>query len=281
MERIKNMTWLIDDRGVRWPSNMHPIACWGTACDPVGFAVSDLGFIHVRPLNGAMTVSFNPSRVGRPTMIGAFYLIAGERPKRIALSYGSKCPNLEILGTVGEALRRIEKLVETHPPPIPVFSQRPRSLDRLPKHITEPIMELLRSWSNTVGRWTPERHTDLCTVVPSKDTVVARNPRGTDRLVNYHWGASFDFVGPRWAQIARGKDVEDQPFPELGKRIASLYRRTLADGKPHLHEIDLALLRAGCTMLRRRYTRLTLPWSEPGGDRYVTVIRFDKNIPTT
>jgi hypothetical protein len=27
--------------------------------------------------------------------------------------------------------------------------------------------------------------------------------------------------------------------------------------------------------------RLLLPWSEPGGDQYVTVLRFDQNIPTT
>ncbi len=273
------MTWLIDGSGVAWPEAAHPIARWDAACDPVGYAVSDLGFIHLRLLNGGAAVSFNPSRVGRRTMISAFYRVAGEQPERIALSYGGECPILEIFGRVGEALRRIEDLVESHPTPISVLSRRRRSLDRLPKHVAEPIIEVLRAWGNAAGRWTPERHAQLSTTVPLKDTIVARNLRGTDRLVNYHWGASFDLVGPRWAQIARGKEVEDQPFPKLGKQVASDYRGVLGDGEPHLDEIDLSLSSAGRMMLRHRYSRLLLPWSEPGGDRYVTVMRFDENAP--
>jgi hypothetical protein len=45
-------------------------------------------------------------------MISAFYFIAGARPKRIALAYGGGSRELEIRGTVTEALRRIEELVD-------------------------------------------------------------------------------------------------------------------------------------------------------------------------
>jgi len=271
------MTWLIDSSGIAWPKKAHPIALWNAACDPVGYAVSDLGFIYLRVLTGRATVSFNPSRVGRKTMTSTFYLLAGEQPERIALSYRGECPNFEIFGSLGAALRRIEELVESRPAPIAALSQRRRSLDRLPQHAAEPIAELLRAWSSAAGYWTSERQAALFTVVALKDMVIARNPRRTDRIVYYHWGASFDFVGPRWMQIAPGKDIEDQPFPELGKRVASRYRCTLTDGAPQIDDIELTLSIGGSTIFGRSYTRLLLPWNEPGADRYVTLIRFDKN----
>lgn len=271
------MTWLIDASGVPWPQRLHPIAQWDAAGDPVEYAISDLGFIHVRLLNGGATITFNPWRVSRTTMIAAFYLVAGEQPKRVVLSCRGECgcADLEIVGTVAEAFHRIEERVETHPSPIPVLARKRWSLDRPPSHVAEQVMDPLHAWGDAAGRWTQERQANLLAALPLKDLLIARNPCGTNRLVYDHWGTSFDFLGPRWAQIARGRDVEDQPFPELGKRSASLFRRTLADAVPCLDEIDIALSSAGSTVLRRRYDRLLLPWSGPDGDRYVTLIRFE------
>src|SRR6266404_7185018 len=96
----QEMTWLIDRSGVSWPESTHPIAQWDSECDPVGYAVADLGFIHLRLLNGGVTVSFNPSRIRQRTMISAFYAIASVQPSRIALSHGGRCADLEIFGTV-------------------------------------------------------------------------------------------------------------------------------------------------------------------------------------
>jgi len=208
-------------------------------------------------------------------MISAFYLIASERPRRIALSYGGEYSCHEICGTVREARYRIEEIVETHARTIPVLSRRRLSLDHQPKHIVEPVTAVLRAWNDAAGQWTSERYAHLCTAVPLRDLVVVRNRRGTDQMIYHHWGDSGDIFGSRWAQIAGGKDVEDQPFPELGKRMAWLYRRTLADAEPDLKEVDIALSSAGCTISHDRYARLLLPWSEPRGDRYVTLIRIN------
>jgi hypothetical protein len=268
------MTWLIDRAGVSWLKQAHPIAQWEAACDPVAFAVADLGFIHLRLLNGGVTVNFNPSRVGRKTMISAFYVIASERPNRIGLSYGGNC---KIVRTVGEAFREIEELVETQHPAMPTVAQRRQSLDHLPTAFARPIVELLHVWNDTAGQWTPERHADLSKAVPLNDTVVVRSPRGTDRVVNNYWGANFNNLGLRWPGVAQGKDVEDHPFPQLGKWSAFQYRRTLAGREPYLQAVDLALSRAGSTILNISYNRLMLPWNDRSGDRYVTVIRFDKS----
>src|SRR5713226_4848236 len=173
MER--EMRWLIDERGVPWPTNTHRITGWGDPCDPVEFAVSDLGFVHLRLLNSGITVRFNPSRVRRRTMISAFFLMAGPRPKRIALSYGGGFVSHEICGTVREARYRIEEIVETHARTIPVLSRRRLSLDHQPKHIVEPITAVLRAWNDAAGQWTSERYAHLCTAVPLRDLVVVRN----------------------------------------------------------------------------------------------------------
>ena len=106
------MGWLIDSSGVCWPDQMHPLAKSGAVGDPVAFAVSELGFVSLRLLNGGMAVRFNPSRLPPKAMISAFYFIADARPKRIALAYGGGSRELEIRGTVTEALRRIEELVD-------------------------------------------------------------------------------------------------------------------------------------------------------------------------
>ena len=270
------MTWLIDNCGMCWPYQLHPIGRWDAADDPVGYAVSELGFIHVRLSNSGMTVTFDPFRVERRTMISALYLIADEQPKRVALSHGDKSPDPEIFGTLAGAFRRIEELIDSCPTPIPVLSRKRWLLDHVPKHVAEQIKRPLRAWNGAARQLTPERLANFCTAIDLNDMLVVRNPCGTERLVYDHWGESFDFLGPRWMRIARGKCVEEQPFPELGRRVALLFRRTLADGGPCVDDIDIALARSGVVESRRRYARLLLPWSGPGGDRYVTLFRFDR-----
>ncbi len=277
----RGISWLIDRSGASWPHDAHPIARWTADCDPMGYAVADLGFIHLRQLSGGLTVRFNPSRLARTTMISAFYVIASEQPSRIALSYGDKCPDLEIFGSVAKAIRRIEELVEIHPPAIPAIAHRRRSLDHPPTPFAKQITELLSFWNNASAQWAPERHANLSGVVPLKDTMVVRRPRGTDRVVNDYWGAHCDFLGLRWPRIARGKNVEEHPLRGVGKRLASQYRLALGNTEPCVYDVDLALLTKGATTFHRRYTRLVLPWHEPGGDSFATTIRFDEDAPAT
>ena len=274
------MAWLIDGSGVCWPRQLHPINRWDTADDPVEYAVSELGFIHVRPSNCGLLLRFSPSRVGWRTMISALYLVADEKPKRVALWHGAGSADLEIFGTLAGAFRRLEELVDGHPRPVPALSRKRWSVDRAPKHIAEQIKAPLSAWHRAGRRLTPEALGILRTLIAPDDMLVVRNPCGTAALVYDHWGSSFDFLGPRWVRIARGKNVEEQPFPELGRSVALLLRRTLADGRPRVEDIDVALRTSERIILRRRYSRLLLPWREPGGDEYVTLFRFDRRTST-
>src|ERR1700722_12806313 len=108
------MQWLIDHQGVDWPGSTHRIGSWEPTCDPVGYAVSELGFIHIRLSDRAMVVRLNSSRTNPRTAIGAYYLIADTQPQRVVLLYGSEPQNIEILGSAAQAISRIQEVVGTH-----------------------------------------------------------------------------------------------------------------------------------------------------------------------
>ena len=174
-----------------------------------------------------------------PVGILGGHVIANEHPTRIALCYEGR---VEIVGAVGDAFRRIEELVQTHPSVIPVVSRKRRPLNCLPRSIADPINGLLHIWSNTAAEFTHERRAQLCTMISLDDMLIIRNPRKTDKLLFENWGKNFDFFGPRWVQIARGRHVVDQPFPKVAHWTASHYREALEVGGPNLDEISLALL---------------------------------------
>ncbi len=275
------MSWLIDDRGVTWREQAHPIAQWDAACDPIGYAVSELGFIHLRTLNGALTVRFNPYRVQPKTVIAAFYLIAGDRPRRVALSHGTACQNLEIFGTAVGALRRIEELVGNRPSCGPAtISNRRRPLDAPLKAFAGPVAELLRMWSQTENRWGPERYANLRAANILETAVVVRRRRGRDRLVIDYWGPAHDTFGPRWAEIARGKELEYSPLRNLARGTMLRYRETLGDRQPRLHDVELCRPTADGTMIDLRYERLLLPWTGSEGDGYLVSCIFPTSPPS-
>jgi hypothetical protein len=105
-----------------------------------------------------------------------------------------------------------------------------------------------------------------------ENAAIARKPRASSRLVIDRWfeGAGRDVFGHLWPQIARGKDVEDQPFPDVGARTASRLRAMLTgDRKPHLHSVNFLVPTADGDMLRYQYERLVLPWKGLCGEDYL------------
>jgi hypothetical protein len=156
------MQWLIDHHGVSWPGSTHRIASWTPNCDPLSYAVSELGFTHIRLASGAMVVRFNPSRIKPCTAISAFYLLADTRPRRVVLLYGNEARNTEILGSAGQAIQRIEEVVGSQLScGTATMSVQRRSLNHPIKTFEQPIAALLRAWAETGGRWSAEREANF------------------------------------------------------------------------------------------------------------------------
>jgi hypothetical protein len=268
------MQWLIDHQGVNWPGSTHRIASWEPICDPISYAVSELGFIHIRLSDRAIIVKFNPSRITPCTAIGAFYLIADTQPRRVVLSYGSEPQNIEVLGSAAQAISRIQEVVGTQLScGAAAMSEQRWSLNRPIDTYEQPIAAVLQAWTQIQGRWDAERQANFRAANMLENVSIVRKPRASTRLVIDHWyeGAGRNVLGRRWSEIAQGKDVEDQPFSDVGARRASQLRAMLADDrKPHLHRVSLLVPTADGNTLRHQYERLVLPWKGSGGEDYLT-----------
>jgi hypothetical protein len=275
------MQWLIDHQGVNWPGSAHRIASWAPGCDPISYAVSERGFIHIQLTTDAMIVRFNPSRVRPYTTIGAFYLMADTQPRRVVILYGYEDRNIEIVGSVAQAIQRIQEVVGSQIScGTAAMSAQRRSLNRPIDTFEQSIAVLLRAWAEAGGRWSAEREANFRAANMLENAAVVRKPRASNRLVIDYWyeGDGRDVFGRRWSQIARGKDLEDQPFPDVGARTAFRLRAMLAgDRKPHLHRVNLLVPAAGGNMLRHQYERLVLPWTGFGGEDYLVSWMFFKN----
>jgi hypothetical protein len=136
-------------------------------------------------------------------------------------------------------------------------------------------------WRDRQGEWTAELQHRIFDENLLHRSVIVRGAKGTDRLVIDYWGGNRVLLGKRWMELAVGKEVEDQPFPDLGKWIASTYHEALNTQEPLLHEVDLVVPVDGATMMRRQYGRLVIPWHSPDGDRYATCVNFIRQTAST
>jgi len=270
------MEFLIDDRGTVWPGLSHRFTYGEDRRTTIDYALSELGFIHIRTLNSAMRIRFNPLRIRRVAMIAAFYLMTEGHPRRVMLSYGREAGNDEIHGRVDHAICRIEELVTTQPPSdLVVSSARRRSLDRLPKGFERQYALLVQAAN--AGPWSAERLEALRAAGLLENAIVVRKPRASARLIIDHWGTNRPYVSPLWVQIARGKEVEDHPLIQLGSKIVTEYREILSDRQPRVHDVDFFVARANGSELHHRYGRILLPLGASGTDEYAVNWMFSQD----
>jgi hypothetical protein len=262
--------WLIDQDGRQWPGRSHRIAQWDAESNPFGFAVTELGFIHVKLLGRGAHLSFNPHKTERLAMVGAFYLIADIRPIRILLSHGPSPEGTEIVAR-DQFFPRLSELLQVAPSPL-VWKERRQSLDRPLARFAPALASVLEIWCQQARRLNSVRMPGLDDLLDT--AALIRRPRGSDRLIIEHWGADRDFLSSKWPEIARGKEVQDQPGAHRAEHMAARYSRTLNDGTPRLHDVDLIVPTAQGRTRRAFYQRLLLPWQGLAGDAYVMSLRF-------
>ena len=106
---------LVDAEGKVWSATppffwMRPRQAEGNILD---YAVSNLGFIHIWPVDGSsIIVSLRPDLVRRKTMAAAFYAVADLRPVRVFISATTTTKQRwELFNSLDHALTRIDRLV--------------------------------------------------------------------------------------------------------------------------------------------------------------------------
>lgn len=193
-------------------------------------------------------------------------------PERLLISYLQSTWQHEVIRSAHEAMLRLEDLIYAGP------TWRPRSTYLVQRHPLVPrkhsalqsLGPLLAIWHVTGGLWT-DRLRDLLTALNLLErAVLLHNPAGGDRLVFDYRGASFSFYPPCWNLLAVGRDLEDQPDREYGRRIALSYREALEDGQPRFEAVDAVIRVPGHDARRSRYDRLILPWRTSDNERFLT-----------
>jgi hypothetical protein len=113
IDRMQPM--LVDAEGKVWSAT--PPFFWmrprQAEANIVDYAVSNLGFIHIWPVDGSsIIVSLRPDLVRRKTMAAAFYAVADLRPVRVFISATTTTKQRwELFNSLDRALNRIDRLV--------------------------------------------------------------------------------------------------------------------------------------------------------------------------
>ena len=237
----------------------------------------ECGSIYLWPFYGALVVVFSPHLVTWRTVATAFFEIARQMPNRVDLiCCGVGRQWRETLSPADRVFDRIDEIVREATTLLPrgLIAARLRLdvIDQVGSGRLSPIFE---AWAQTGGAWTSELYGRMRDQNLLDRTVVARNPRGSTRLVIEHWGKKRDLFGAEWVRKARGSDVEAQPYPGLAAWVAEGMRQSIASAEPRLETVHTQNRTAKGRVRRRHYDRLLLPWTSADGDAFATTI----NIP--
>src|SRR3954452_5581938 len=108
------MAWLVDGRSNVWSVSVEAAQLFSPSggSDPVLQAVMELGFIHLEPDAGTITVTLNATRTAPITLAGAIYIIADQNPMRTIILDGSIEGTIAVSYTVIEACRMLENMIQ-------------------------------------------------------------------------------------------------------------------------------------------------------------------------
>jgi hypothetical protein len=244
--------------------------------DVIAYAVRELGHVYIGRYRDALVIEFQPEIVSHLALIAAFYAIADRAPERLVLALRGQPDRFEILHGVRRALTRIEALVTecsgTAGGRWPLQRER-AALNRLSDIGGRSFVAMFRAWNNADGWWSRPLVDSLHRAGLLEYCALARNPKGSERLVRDSPGTGAPLFGQRWRKAAIGRDIEDQPDSRFGAWIAAAYREALASGEPRLEKVAAVIhptsgRRFGCA----KYSRLILPWRSREGDNFVSSI---------
>jgi hypothetical protein len=269
---------LIDDGGNAWPAEPDTIVGrFGripTERDVVEQAIS-LGFVFVRVVSGGLRVALRAHLVTQPALDRVCNLIADQEPHRVTLSIDPRLSAWELIAGPLHAIARIERIVAEARKPVPrlIVTTQTLPFETAYQIAGGRLLPLLLAWREANGRWSGDQPGRLADFGLLDHSVISRNQRDSDRFLVEHWGrCRSSLYGPQWAQIARGRDLADQPNQDLGWWNAAAAWQIATAAEPRLLAFDLVMRTPDTRLVRRTYTRLMLPWRIPDRGTILTAI---------
>ena len=263
---------LIDDRGESWSDNSPELARHLGYREPdfdaPGYAVRNLGFIHVRLHEEGVRVSVRSGRFSLLTLTAALYTLVDRRPRRIVLAvFSDEDWSYEMFSSLGSFAERAEDLAAGEPiAGRPRWLAAERNLETLSLPAFERVRPLVALWSMARGRISD----DLIRALRASDllhrAVLVRQKAGTSRLVYEHFGSAIKAMRPCETLKLVGRDIDDIPDRAYGGWIAEGYSAALRRRRLRLDSIRATLRTSEESTVKVRYDRLLMPWRRSGND---------------
>ncbi len=275
---------LIDDSGTVWPAEPAIIIRRFGLRHPRDFVFRaiDLGFIFVTLGECGVGIALRPQFVSRSACSRLFGIIGQRNPARLALAWDARLSSWELIVGGNRTIARIEKLIAgaRSPSPRPLLTAQ-----RLPLECSVDVgggqlLPILEAWLQRQGRWEPELYGRLQERRLLAGTAIARQPRGSERLLIEHWGKNLTTYGKDWIRVAPGRDFEDQPNSEVGRWAGAMHRQTIAESVPRLTAADFVYRGIDGELVRLTCYRSDLPWRTSDGATIVTAITARRRMLT-
>jgi hypothetical protein len=275
---------LIDDRGEPWSDNSPELArrlgYREPDFDAPGYAVRNLGFIHVRLHEEGVRVSVRARSFTLLTLTALLYVLIDRRPRRIVLAvFSGEDWSYEMFTNLGSFVERAEDLAAGEP-----VAGRPRWLSaerklealRLPAfEKTRPLVSLWKMSRGMLGD-------DLIKALRACDlvhrAVLVRQIAGTSRLVYEHFGSAIKAMEPCATLKLVGRDIDDIVDRDYGGWVAESYASVLRKRRLRLDSIRATLRTSADSTVKVRYDRLLMPWRRSGGDVFALGISMRREL---
>lgn len=243
--------------------------------DPIGFAVSELGFVKFHQADDAVTtIELDPRSVDRRALLRAERQIRDCGATAFCVRTTGAAASASALLSAAEAVSRLRELPA--PPAKPAaagrFTAQPLDYASLLRKTDDPFCRLGRKWCSAFGAFDPSIMAFINENRLQSRFVVFGVTRRTEEVV-------FRFVDDldNWMTLQCGvnpigESLENVPDREYGTWVAQFYRAVARTGEPRCDVVSGTFLNATDTRYACRYERLLLPWKTASDETLVTLV---------
>jgi hypothetical protein len=266
---------VIDDCGEEhfWPSAaiFREFDGLRTDCDPLSYAVRNLGFVLIIDRPDFLRLRLRPLLVSSRAVAALLYWLAERRPARSAIAWFDHTWHDEVCGGPKQLYARLTEILNSSTRSRldePYLATR-RSMDTVLDQPGHPFALLLKTWLRSSRE-------DLIASAQRQGlwerAMVAERDPATGDFCFLHSGGSIQLYGAEWSAKAAGRRLSEQPDAAYGRWIEQGCRAVDEARMARVELVHAAVSGAGGQVRRWRYERLLLPFEAADSRRVVMSI---------
>lgn len=273
---------IIDDRGRTCNEKIHPaihrLNGSMSEREHVDYLIINCGFVAMQRLRQHLHVRFRPALVGGGALAQLLFRIYDDPWRRaLATTFSDGAWRHAILPAAREAV--VEHIANV------VLAAQGQSHQAVLRRVREPMnvhemspmSRALHAWKRRCGTVQGDLHRVLNEEIGGRYVWVNARPSG--ELIMEEIGGGFPKTVDAALRPGVGHRLQDQPDMLFGRYCAEAYGHVAQSKMPMLEDVDAFVAPPLRGRIRRRYTRLILPFrSRRGGLRLLGVSLEDPGI---